>query len=143
LDQVPTTRLLTLLTFRPEFLSPWGNRSHLSQMTLSRLGRSQVEAMVERVTGGKTLPPEVVEQIVVKTDGVPLFVEELTKSVVESVGATHASPLQFAIPATLHDSLMARLDRLGTAKEIAQLGATLGREFSYELLQAVSPLNEE
>jgi hypothetical protein len=84
LDQVPTTRLLVLLTFRPEFTSPWGNRSHLSQITLSRLGHSQVEAMVERVTGGKTLPPEVMQQIVAKTDGVPLFVEELTKTVVES-----------------------------------------------------------
>ena len=146
LDQVPTTRLLALLTFRSEFTPPWGNRSHLSQLTLSRLGRSQVEAMVERVTGGKALPPEVVQQIVAKTDGVPLFVEELTKSVLESgvtVGATQASPLPpLAIPATLHDALMARLDRLSTVREIAQLGATLGREFSYELLQAVSPLDE-
>ena len=84
LDQVPTLRLLALLTFRPEFTPPWGNRSHLSQLTLSRLGRPQVEAMVGRVTGGKALPSEVVQQIVVKTDGVPLFVEELTKSVLES-----------------------------------------------------------
>jgi len=94
-DQAPTARLYVLLTFRPEFLPPWGNRSHLSQMTLSRLGRSQVEAMVERVTGGKALPPEVVQQIVVKTDGVPLFVEELTKTVMESgfdVGARRAVP---------------------------------------------------
>src|SRR6185503_2567131 len=83
LDQVPTTRLLALLTFRPEFMPPWGNRSHLSQLTLSRLGRSQVEAMVEQVTGGKALPSEVVQQIVAKTDGVPLFVEELTKMVLE------------------------------------------------------------
>ena len=84
LDQVPTTRLLALLTFRPEFTPPWGNRSHLSQLTLSRLGRPQVEAMVEQVTGGKALPAEVVQQIVAKTDGVPLFVEELTKMVLES-----------------------------------------------------------
>ena len=83
LDQVPTTRLLALLTFRPEFMPPWGNRSHLSQLTLSRLGR-QVEAMVKQVTGGKPLPGEVVQQIVAKTDGVPLFVEELTKTLVES-----------------------------------------------------------
>ncbi|MBI3799401.1 MAG: hypothetical protein HY268_20845 [Deltaproteobacteria bacterium] len=153
LDQVPTTRLLALLTFRPEFMPPWGNRSHLSQMTLSRLGRSQVEAMVERVAGGKALPAEVVQQIVAKTDGVPLFVEELTKTVLESgllqeeadrnVGARRAVPLPtLGIPATLHDALMARLDRLGPAKEVAQLGATLGREFSYELLQAVSHLDE-
>ena len=85
LDQVPTTRLLTLLTFRPEFMPPWGNRSHLSQLTLSRLGRSQVESMVERVIGGKALSSEVVQQIVSNTDGVPLFVEELTKTVLESV----------------------------------------------------------
>ncbi len=95
MDQAPTARLYVLLTFRPEFLPSWGNRSHLSQMTLTRLGRSQVEVMVKQVTGGKTLPPEVVEQIVVKTDGVPLFVEELTKTVVESgfdVGARRAVP---------------------------------------------------
>ena len=82
LDQVPTLRLLALLTFRPEFIPPWGYRSHLSQLTLSRLGRQHVETMVERVTGGKSLPPEVVQQIVAKTDGVPLFVEEDRKSVV-------------------------------------------------------------
>jgi class 3 adenylate cyclase/predicted ATPase len=151
LDQVPTTRLLTVLTFRPEFLPPWRNRSHLSQLTLSRLGHSQVEVMIERVIGGKSLPPEVVQQIVAKTDGVPLFVEELTKTIVESGLLTAVNdhyelrgPLTpLAIPATLQDSLMARLDRLATVREIAQLGATLGREFSYELLHAVSPLDEE
>jgi class 3 adenylate cyclase/predicted ATPase len=150
-DQVPTTRLLALLTFRPEFLPPWGNRSHLSQLTLSRLGRPQVEAMVVKVTGEKVLPSEVLQQIVAKTDGVPLFVEELTKTVVESEflreTADHyelTGPLPpLAIPSTLQDSLMARLDRLGTVREIAQLGATVGREFSYELLQAVSLLDEE
>src|SRR5262249_2968106 len=83
-DQAPTARLYVLLTFRPEFTPPWGNRSHLSQMTLTRLGRPQVEAMVERVTGGKALPAEVVRQIVAKTDGVPLFIEELSKMVLES-----------------------------------------------------------
>jgi class 3 adenylate cyclase/predicted ATPase len=146
LDQVPTTRLLALLTFRPEFMPPWGNRSHLSQMTLSRLGRPHVETMVEKVTRGKALPSEVVQQIVAKTDGVPLFVEELTKTVMESglyVGATHASPLPpLAIPSTLQDSLMARLDRLAPVREVAQLGAILGREFSYELLHAVCPVDE-
>ncbi|HJY82733.1 MAG TPA: adenylate cyclase, partial [Candidatus Binatia bacterium] len=153
LDQVPTTRLLALLTFRPEFTSPWGNRSHLSQMTLSRLGRAHVETMVENVTRGKALPAEVMQQIVAKTDGVPLFVEELTKTVVESglvraegdryVGAHGGAPIPpLAIPSTLQDSLMARLDRLAPVKEIAQLGATIGREFSYELLHAVSPVDE-
>src|SRR5215813_12901419 len=149
-EQVPTARLYVLLTFRPEFAPPWGNRSHLSQLTLSRLERPQVETMVKRVTGGKALPPEVMQQIVAKTDGVPLFVEELTKTVIESIesiesGGTHdGAPLPpLTIPAVLQDSLMARLDRLGMAKEIAQLGAILGREFSYELLHAVSPLDEE
>ena len=151
LTQVPTTRLLAVLTFRPEFVPPWGAYSYLSQVTLTRLGQSQVSAMVERVTGGKPLPEEVLQQIVTKTDGVPLFVEELTKMVVESdlVRAVNShyeltGPLPpLAIPSTLQDSLMARLDRLATAREIAQVGATIGREFSYALLQAVSPIGEE
>jgi predicted ATPase len=173
LDQVPTTRLLVLLTFRPEFMPPWRPRSHITQITLSRLGHKQVREMVSYVTdqalrpstsSGRTetesggerlpvraepveartvLPEDLIDAVVARTDGVPLFVEELTKSVVESVGAHGRATLQaLDIPATLQDSLMARLDRLGTAKEIAQLGATLGREFSYELLQAVSPLDE-
>jgi class 3 adenylate cyclase len=149
-DQAPTARLYVVLTFRPEFAPTWGNRSHLSQLALSRLGRSQVEAMVERLTGGKTLPPAVMRQIVAKTDGVPLFVEELTKTVMESGLVTAVNdhyelsgPLPLlAIPSTLHDSLMARLDRLSTVRKIAQLGAAIGREFSYELLQAVSLLDE-
>ena len=148
-DQVPTARVLTVLAFRPEFIPTWTPRSHMSQITLMRLPRKQAEVMVEKVAGGKGLPPDVVQQIVAKTDGVPLFVEELTKMVVESVesigsvGLPSRMPLQaIAIPATLQDSLMARLDRLGTAKEVAQLGATLGREFSYELIRAVSPVGE-
>jgi class 3 adenylate cyclase/predicted ATPase len=146
LEQIPTTRLFTVLTFRPEFTPPWSSRSYLTQLTLNRLGRSHVEAMVEKVTGGKALPSEVLQQIVTKTDGVPLFVEELTKMVVESElygGATPASPLPpLAIPATLHDALMARLDRLAPVREIAQVGAVLGREFSYELIHAVSRVDE-
>ncbi len=139
LKQVPITRLCIVLTFRPEFVPPWGSRSYLTQLTLNRLGHGQVETMIARVATGTSLPAEVVEQIRLKTDGVPLFVEELTKSVVESAGAQHAAPLlQLGIPATLQDALMARLDRLGPVKEIAQLGATLGREFSYELLHSVS-----
>ena len=150
IDQAALARLLLVLTFRPEFTPPWASRAHLTSLTLSRLPRTQVEEMVERVTGGKALPPEVFKQIVRKTDGVPLFVEELTKMVLES-GLLRESdghyeltgPLpSLAIPATLQDSLMARLDRLATVKEVAQLGATLGREFSYELLQAVAPVAE-
>src|SRR5262245_33029776 len=148
LEQIPTTRMFTMLTFRPEFTPPWRPRSHLTQLTLSRLGRAQVEAMVEKVTGSKPLPSDVLHQIVTKTDGVPLFVEELTKMVLESglvreeegryVGAQGGTPIPpLAIPSTLHDSLMARLDRLAPVREIAQVGAVLGREFSYDLLHAV------
>jgi class 3 adenylate cyclase len=151
LAQVPTTRLLAVLTYRPEFTPLWGAHSYLSQLTLSRLGQTHVEVMVEKVTGGKALPREVVRQIASKTDGVPLFVEELTKMVVESdlvkeVNGHYelSGPLPpLAIPSTLQDSLMARLDRLATVREIAQIGATIGREFNYDLLQAVSTLNEE
>jgi len=150
LDQVPTTRLLALLTFRPDFTPPWSPRSYLTQLTLSRLGRPQVEAMVEEVTGGKALPAEVLQQIVAKTDGVPLFVEELTKMVLESGLLREeddhyelTGPLPpLAIPSTLQDSLMARLDRLAPVREIAQVGAVLGREFSYELIHTVFPLDE-
>jgi class 3 adenylate cyclase/predicted ATPase len=151
LAQVPTARLLAVLTYRPEFVPPWGAHSYLSQLTLSRLGQPEVEVMVGKVTGGKALPPEVVRQIASKTDGVPLFVEELTKMVVESnlvkeVDGHYelSGPLPpLTIPSTLQDSLMARLDRLATVREVAQIGATLGREFDYALLKAVSPLNED
>ena len=149
-DQGPTARILTLFTFRPDFSPPWTGRSHLTQVTLPRLQRRQAVELTGRVTHGKALPAEVVEQVVAKTDGVPLFVEELTKMVLESgllqeqaerYALTGPLP-PLAIPTTLHDSLMARLDRLATVKGLAQLGATLGREFSYELLQAVSPWDE-
>jgi class 3 adenylate cyclase/predicted ATPase len=150
-EQAPKTRIFALFTFRPDFSPPWGARSHLTQITLNHLTWKQVEVMVERKAGGKALPAEVVQQVVAKTDGVPLFVEELTKMVLESEllreRGDHyelTGPLPpLAIPATLQDSLMARLDRLATVKEVAQLGATLGREFTYELIQAVSPLSEE
>ena len=142
LDQAPTARILTLLTFRPEFTPPWGP-SYFSQLDAQPLRAQTGRGDGRAVTSGKALPAEVVQQIVAKTDGVPLFVEELTKNVIEAVGATGRSPLQFTIPATLQDSLMARLDRLGSTKEIAQLGATIGREFTYELLAAVSSLDED
>jgi TOMM system kinase/cyclase fusion protein len=149
-DQGPTARILTLFTFRPDFPPPWTGRSHLTQVTLPRLPRQQATELTGRVAHGKALPPEVVEQVVAKTDGVPLFVEELTKMVLESGLLQEredyyelTGPLPpLAIPTTLHDSLMARLDRLATVKSLAQLGATLGREFSYELLQAVSLWDE-
>src|SRR5215471_4023922 len=149
-EQGPTARLLTLLTCRPEFQPPWGLRTHLTPMPLQCLPQSQVEAMIERVTGGKVLPPTVLQHVVTKTDGVPLIVEELTQTVLESglLQETQehyelTGPLPpLAIPSTLHDSLMARLDRLATVKAVAQLGAVLGRTFTYEMLQAVTPLDE-
>jgi len=123
----------------------------MTPITLTRLERPQVEALIARLARGKTLPADVVEHIVVKTDGVPLYVEELTKMLLasellqeEADHYTLTGPLTaVAIPATLQDSLMARLDQLNTAKGVAQLGAVLGREFPYEMLQAISPQDEE
>jgi TOMM system kinase/cyclase fusion protein len=149
-DQGPTARVLALFTFRPDFSPPWTGRSHCTQVTVNRLLRRQAVEVIRQVAHGKALPAEVVEQIVAKTDGVPLFVEELTKMVLDAglleEQADHyalTGPLPpLAIPTTLHDSLMARLDHLAAVKGLAQLGATLGREFPYDLLQAVSPWDE-
>ena len=140
-----------LITFRPEFQPPWTGQAHVTTLTMSRLGRRQGADLVARVTGEKPLPAEIVEQIVARTDGVPLFVEELTKTILESGLLADAGdryelsgPLPpLAIPATLHDSLMARLDRLAPVKEVAQTAAVIGREFSHELLAALSPLPED
>ncbi len=135
LEQVPTAEILLVPTFRPSFESPWPARQHVVQLALPPFTRRQVRSMVDAIRGAATLPAAVVDELVARTDGVPLFVEELTKAVLESAAA---HPGAHAIPETLQDSLMARLDRLGSAKEVAQLGAVLGREFSYELLRAVS-----
>jgi class 3 adenylate cyclase/predicted ATPase len=151
IERIRRLPVLVLLTFRPEFQPPWTGQAHVTTLTMSRLGRRQGADLVARVTGDKPLPAEVVEQIVARTDGVPLFVEELTKTVLESgllrdAGDHYelAGPLPpLAIPATLHDSLMARLDRLAPVKEVAQIGAVIGREFSHELLGAVSPLSAD
>jgi predicted ATPase/class 3 adenylate cyclase len=150
IEQIPTTNLLLVLTFRPEFTPPWKSRSHISQLVLNRLGKKQVETMIEKVTAGKDLPVEAIAQILSKTDGVPLFVEEITKSVVESAGGQGPEvrrrdgklETELGIPSTLQEALLARLDRLSDARQVAQLGATLGREFPHELLQAVTPLSE-
>jgi predicted ATPase/class 3 adenylate cyclase len=150
LDQGPTAHVFTLLTYRPEFHAPWPFRSHFTPLMLNRLAQSQVAQIIDRIARNKALPSEVVKQIIVKTDGVPLFVEELTKTVLGSGLLQEdqdryilTGPLPpLAIPSTLHDSLMARLDRLATVKDVAQLGATIGRTFSYELLRAVLPLDE-
>ena len=150
IDQVLTARLLTLMTARPEFRPPWAPRSHLTQLTLGRLPHAQVEMMVRQLTGDKSLPAEVLAQVIANTDGVPLFVEELVKMLLESGVVREEAdryvltePLpRVAIPATLQDSLMARLDRLSTARTVAQFGAVLGREFTDELIRAVAPLDE-
>jgi class 3 adenylate cyclase/predicted ATPase len=149
-DQGPTVPILTVLTCRPEFQPPWSLRAHITPLALPRLSPAHVETMVARLTDEMTLPPGMLQQLLVKTDGVPLFVEELTKTVRES-GLLRAAQDRYeltgtlpplAIPTSLHDALMARLDRLSTVKGVAQLGATLGRQFSYALLRAVSPLDE-
>ena len=138
--------VLTIITFRPEFTPPWAGQPHVSTLRLTRLRRREGAAMVDRVVGEKAFPDEVTAQIVAKTDGVPLFVEELTKAVLESgllgdAGDHYelSGPLPpLAIPATLHDSLLARLDHLAPVKEVAQIGAAIGREFSHALLAAVT-----
>jgi class 3 adenylate cyclase/predicted ATPase len=148
--QGPTAPILLLMTSRPEFRPPWTTRSHLMSLSVNRVTRKQTEMMVGRLTEGKPLPTEVVQEIVAKTDGVPLFVEELTRMVIESELVSDRgdryeitdSLLPLAIPSTLQDSLMARLDRLATVKEVAQIGSALGRTFHYELLRAVASLGD-
>ena len=144
-DRVQNRPILVIITARSEFQPSWSAHSHITTLVLSRLSRQLRTTLVERVAG-RELPKEVVEEIIVKTDGVPLFLEELTKTVLESDLLTErhgryvlSGPWrQLAIPATLTDSLMARLDRMGPFKRIAQIGATIGREFSYEILHAVA-----
>jgi predicted ATPase len=150
LDQTPTAAVLVLLTCRPHFQPAWHHRSYLTEITVNRLSHTQVEQLVHRMTDGKVLPTEVLQQIITKTDGVPLFVEEMTKAILESGHLKEVnghykltgSFSPFAIPATLQDSLMSRLDRLVTAKAVAQYAAVIGRQFSYELLSTVSQLDK-
>ena len=150
IEQASGWRLFLLMTARPEFTPPWPNARHTSNMALTRLGRCEIETLIAAVTQGKSLPAEVLEQIANRTDGVPLFIEELTKTVLESgllreVGDRYelTGPLpNLAIPSTLHASLMARLDRLASAKDVAQIAAVIGREFSYGLILAVTGLAE-
>ena len=143
-DRMKMMRVLLLITHRPEFEPPWIGRPYVSALNLNRLGEREIDAMIDRVTGNKRLPDATRQDIIERTDGIPLFVEEMTKAVLEAEGeggpesvvATIPSP-SIKVPASLHASLMARLDRLGQAKEVAQIGAAVGREFSYALLQAV------
>ncbi|MCZ6524861.1 MAG: AAA family ATPase, partial [Alphaproteobacteria bacterium] len=149
IERLRSARIFLLVNCRPEFEPSWGRHAHLTALRLNRLSLRESAEVVARVVGGKTFPDEVLEQILSRTDGVPLFVEELTKTVLESGllsredgGYVLKGPLPpLAIPASLHDSLMARLDRLAAVKEVAQLASTLGRSFSYELLAAISPLD--
>ena len=139
-----------VLTARPEFVPPWPARSHITPITLNRLERPHAEALVARIAGMKPLPAEVVDHIVTKTDGVPLYVEELTKTILASdilrdTGERYelTGPLSsLAIPDTLQESLMARLDRLPQVRELAQLGSVLGREFAYEMISGLSTLGD-
>ena len=144
-DQIATLRVLLIVTFRPEFEPPWIGRPHVTALTLNRLAQREVGAIIDRVVGNKLLPANIRQDIIERSDGIPLFIEEMTKAVLEaeSQGAAEQtvaavpSPAR-AVPASLHASLMARLDRLGPAKEVAQIGAAIGREFSHALLAAVA-----
>jgi class 3 adenylate cyclase/tetratricopeptide (TPR) repeat protein len=143
-DRVKTLRVLLTITYRPDFEPPWIGRPYVTALNLNRLGERESAAMIDRVTGNKGLPESIRQDIIERTDGIPLFVEEMTKAVLEAQGqgtaesalATIPSP-SIGLPASLHASLMARLDHLGPAKEVAQIGAAVGREFSHVLLQAV------
>ncbi len=143
-DRIPSLRVLLIVTFRPEFNAPWAGRSHVTSLALNRLGERETATIIARLVGNKELPADVMAEIVERTDGIPLFVEEMTKAVLEEEGegaAEHAAAAvpspALAVPTSLHASLMARLDRLGPAKEIAQIGAAIGREFAHALLAAV------
>ena len=149
-DRIPSLRVLLIVTFRPEFEPSWIGRPCVTALTLNRLGEREIAAMIDGVTGNKPLPENIRLDIIERTDGVPLFVEEMTKAVLEAESegdarmTTAAVPSSAqAVPASLHASLMARLDRLGPAKEVAQIGAVIGREFSHALLAAVVGKAEE
>jgi class 3 adenylate cyclase len=145
-DRVSTLRVLLIVTFRPEFTPPWTGRPQVTSLGLNRLAPRQRAEMIAGVTGGKALPKEITDQIIDRTDGVPLFVEELTKAVVEGGMLSDAgdrykatgSLRPLAIPATLQASLLARLDRLAPVREVAQIGAALGRQFTHEMIAAVA-----
>jgi class 3 adenylate cyclase/predicted ATPase len=144
-DRIQSLRVLLIVTFRPEFEPPWIGQPHVMAMTINRLTKRDVDAMIDRVASNKQLPLSIRQDIIERTDGIPLFVEEMTKAVLEaeSEGAAQrtvaAAPSPtLAVPPSLHASLMARLDRLGPAKELAQIGAAIGREFSHALLAAVA-----
>jgi class 3 adenylate cyclase/predicted ATPase len=143
-DKIPTIRVLLIVTFGPEFVPSWVGAAHVTAVTINRLPKRDIDAMIDRVVGNKLLPPNIRGDIIERTDSIPLFVEEMTKAVLEAESVGEAdrttsvipSPA-LAVPPSLHASLMARLDRLGSAKDVAQIGAVIGREFSHALLAAV------
>jgi predicted ATPase len=144
-DRITTLRVLLILTFRPEFDAPWVGRPHVTALTINRLTQREASAMIDRIVGNKPLAASIWQEIIERTDGIPLFVEEMTKAVLEAESEGAAQRTAAAVPspalaisASLHASLMARLDRLGPAKEVAQIGATIGRKFSHALLAAVA-----
>ena len=144
-DRIRTLRVLLIVTHRPEFEPPWIGQPHVTALTLNRLEEREIAAMIDRLTGNKLLPAKIRQDIIERTDGIPLFAEEITKAALEAESedaaeraiATVPSP-SLAVPASLHASLIARLDRLGPAKEVAQIGAAIGREFSHGLISAVT-----
>ena len=146
IEAIAALPLLLVATFRAEFVPPWAARPHIKRMTISRLGAQETEALLDEVIGGQPLPAHMRKEIIDRADGIPLFVQEMTKAVLEAgtepqlVGAIPAAAS--SVPATLHASLMARLDRLGPAKEVAQIAAAIGREFSHALLAAIVPQTE-
>jgi predicted ATPase len=149
-DRLRTLRALLIITYRAEFEPPWLERPYVTALNLNRLGDRDIAALIDQITRNKPLPESVRRDIVERTDGIPLFVEEMTRAVLEAAsegdaGKTIAAvpPTALAVPASLHASLMARLDRLGPAKEIAQIGAVIGREFSHPVLAAVTPKDEK
>jgi hypothetical protein len=143
--RIATLDVLLIITFRPEFNAPWVGQPHVTSLTLNRLGEREAAAIIARLVANKELPADVMAEIVERTDGIPLFVEEMTKAVLEAERedaarrtATTVPSRAHAVPASLHASLMARLDRLGPAKELAQIGAAIGREFSHAQLASVA-----
>jgi predicted ATPase len=149
-ERLKTLGVLLIVTYRPEFEPPWIGRPYVTALSLNRLGEREIAEMIDRVTGNKALPISIKQDIIERTDGIPLFAEEITKAVLEAGSegagerAVSAIPSpSVAVPASLHASLMARLDRLGSAKEVAQTGATIGREFSHSLIAAVVGKPEE
>jgi predicted ATPase len=149
IDRIERLNMLLIMTHRPEFTPPWIGKPRVTAVVVNRLGRHEIDSLIDRVAGNNTFPETIRSDIAERADGVPLFAEEIAKAAIEAADAsevartiTAISPATLGVPATLHASLMARLDRLGEAKEIAQIGAAIGREFGQDLLSAVASKGE-